>query len=308
MNSASDRSAAEAAAWTERPERSNLAILRLMVWISLRLGRSIGRLVLYGIAAYFLAFAPAARRASRAYLRRALDRAPTLADLYRHVLSFASTIHDRVYLLNDRFDLFDIEIVGAEALHAALAQQPGALLIGAHLGSFEVLRAVGRGQAGLKVAMLMYEENARKINATLAAINPAASEDIIPLGRLDSLLQANEKLEQGYLVGMLADRGLGDDATVDCEFLGKMAAFPLGPFRTAAMLRRPVFFMTGLYLGGNRYRIHFEPLADFTATPRGERDAAIRSAMQAYADRLTHFCRSAPYNWFNFFDFWQENP
>lgn len=294
--------------WLQQQEKSNLAILKLMVWISLTFGRRAGRVVLYGIAAYYVLFAPHARRYSRAYLNRALGRWSGWADGFRHVLSFASTIHDRIYLLNDRFDLFDIEIVGAEALHAALAQQPGALLIGAHLGSFEVLRAVGRGQAGLKVAMLMYEENARKINATLAAINPAASEDIIPLGRLDSLLQANEKLEQGYLVGMLADRGLGDDVTVDCEFLGKMAPFPLGPFRTAAMLRRPVFFMSGLYLGGNRYRIHFEPLADFTATPRGERDAAIRSAMQAYADRLTHFCRVAPYNWFNFFDFWQENP
>jgi hypothetical protein len=253
-------------------------------------------------------FAPRARRYSRAYLRRALGRWAGWTDGFRHVLSFASTIHDRIYLLNDRFDLFDIEIIGAEALHAALAQQPGALLIGAHLGSFEVLRAVGRGQAGLKVAMLMYEENARKINATLAAINPAANDDIIPLGRLDSLLQASEKLEQGYLVGMLADRGLGDDPTVDCEFLGKMAPLPLGPFRTAAMLRRPVFFMTGLYLGGNRYRIHFEPLADFSATPRGERDAAIRTALHAYAGRLTHFCRVAPYNWFNFFDFWQEKP
>ena len=294
--------------WLQQQERSNLAILKLMVWISLTFGRRAGRVVLYGIAAYYVLFAPRARRYSRAYLNRALGRWSGWADGFRHVLSFASTIHDRIYLLNDRFDLFDIEIVGAEALHAALAQQPGALLIGAHLGSFEVLRAVGRGQAGLKVAMLMYEENARKINATLAAINPAASEDIIPLGRIDSLLQANEKLAQGYLVGMLADRGLGDDVTVDCEFLGKMAAFPLGPFRTSAMLRRPVFFMTGLYLGGNRYRIHFEPLADFSATPRCERDSAIRSAMQAYADRLTHYCRSAPYNWFNFFDFWQENP
>ena len=220
-------------------------------------------------------FAPRARRASRAYLRRALGRWAGWADGYRHVFSFASTIHDRIYLLNDRFDLFDIEIIGAEALHAALARQPGALLIGAHLGSFEVLRAVGRGQAGLKVAMLMYEENARKINATLAAINPAASDDIIALGRIgfDAAGQ-RDRLEQGCLVGMLADRRLGDDATVDCEFLGEPAPFPLGPFRIAAMLRRPVFFMTGLYLGGNRYRIHFEPLADFSATPRGERDAA----------------------------------
>lgn len=298
----------ERADWMRQQERSNLAILKLMVWISLTFGRRIGRIVLHGIAAYYVLFAPRARRFSRAYLNRALGRWAGWADGFRHVFSFASTIHDRIYLLNDRFDLFDIEIVGAEVLHAALAKQPGALLIGAHLGSFEVLRAVGRGRAGLKVAMLMYEENARKINATLAAINPAASDDIIALGHLGAMLEARDKLDQGYLVGTLADRGLGNDATVDCEFLGKLAPFPLGPFRTAAMLGRPVFFMTGLYLGGNRYRIHFEPLADFSATPRTERDAAIRAAMQNYAILLTHFCQAAPYNWFNFFDFWKKNP
>jgi predicted LPLAT superfamily acyltransferase len=74
----------------------------------------------------------------------------------------------------------------------------------------------------------------------------------------------------------------------------------------AAMLRRPVFFMTGLYLGGNRYQIHLEPLADFSETSRGERDPAIEQAVRRYADLLTRFCRQAPYNWFNFFDFWQK--
>ena len=294
------------AAWLQQQEKSNLAILKLMVWISLTFGRAIGRLVLYGIAGYYVLFAPKARRFSRTYLTRALGRWAEWSDGFRHVLAFASTIHDRIYLLNDRFDLFDIEIIGAEALDASLAKQPGALLIGAHLGSFEVLRAVGRGRAGLKVAMLMYEENARKINAALEAINPAATADIIALGRMDSMIEARDKLDQGYLVGMLADRGLGDDATVDHEFLGKMAPLPVGPFRMAALLRRPVFFMAGLYLGGNRYQIHFEPLADFSETPRAERDAAMRAAQQLYAERLSHFCRLAPYNWFNFFDFWQK--
>ena len=292
--------------WLRQQEKSNLAILKLMVWISLTFGRRVARLVLYGIAGYYVLFAPRARRASRDYLHRALGRWAEWSDGFRHVFSFASTILDRIYLLNDRFDLFDIEVIGAEALDAAMEKQPGALLIGAHLGSFEVLRAVGRSRAGLGIAMLMVEENARKINATLEAINPAATEDIIPLGRMDSMLQARDKLDAGYLVGMLADRGLGDDSLVDCDFLGEPAPFPLGPFRMAAMLRRPVFFMTGLYLGGNRYQIHFEPLADFTDTPRGERDAAMRAAQQRYVDRLSHFCRVAPYNWFNFFDFWQK--
>ena len=66
------------------------------------------------------------------------------------------------------------------------------------LGSFEALRAIGRGRAKLKVAMLMYEENARKINATLEAINPAATKDIIALGRMDSMLTVRDKLGQGY--------------------------------------------------------------------------------------------------------------
>ncbi len=292
--------------WRRQQEKSHLAILKLMVWISLTFGRQIGRVVLYGIAAYYVLFAAAARRASRAYLGRALGRWAEWSDGFRHVLSFASTIHDRIYLLNDRFDLFDIEVIGAESLLVSLERQPGALLIGGHLGSFEVLRAVGRGRAGLKVAMLMYAENARKINATLAAINPAATDDIIELGRMDSMLQARDRLDQGYVVGMLADRGLGDDATVDCEFLGEMAPFPVGPWRMAAMLRRPVFFMTGLYLGGNRYRIHFEPLADFSATPRADIAAAIAAAQRHYAGRLAHYCRLAPYNWFNFFDFWRK--
>jgi predicted LPLAT superfamily acyltransferase len=74
--------------------------------------------------------------------------------------------------------------------------------------------------------------------------------------------------------------------------------------RMAAMLRRPVLFMTGLYLGGNRYAIHFEPLADFSNVERSERDASINAAITRYAALLDHYCRQAPYNWFNFFDFW----
>lgn len=294
-----------AAGWRRQSERSNLSVLRLMVWISLRLGRPAGRLFLHAAVAYFLAFSPRGRRASGDYLARVFGRPPRLGERYRHLLAFASAIHDRVYLLNDRFDLFDIEVVGEDVIGAAMAGGRGVLLMGAHLGSFEVMRALGRQRTGRGISMLMYEENARKINATLAAINPAAVQDIIPLGRMESMLVAKEKLDAGHLVGMLADRGLGGDPERKLDFLGVAAPFPLGPFRVAAMLRRPVLFMTGLYLGDNRYRIHFEPLADFSSVERAGRDAAIAEAQRAYVDRLEQHCRAAPYNWFNFFDFWR---
>jgi predicted LPLAT superfamily acyltransferase len=291
--------------WMQKEERSHALVLRFMVWLSLTFGRRIGRVVLHGIAAYFVLFAPTARRASREYLGRALGREASWRDGYRHVLSFATTIHDRVYLLNDRFGDFDIQVHGVQMVRDSVASGQGALLIGAHHGSFEVLRSMGWGVDGLKVAMLMYKDNARKLNATLAAINPRAMQDIIALGRIESMLEVRDRLDEGYIVGMLADRTLGDDEVTMFDFLGHPAPFPVGPWRLAAMLKRPVFFMTGLYMGGNRYEVHFERLADFSQVERAQRKAAISEAMAVYVDCMSRFSRKAPYNWFNFFNFWR---
>ena len=180
--------------------------------------------------------------------------------------------------------------------------------MGAHMGSFEVLRSIGRRRPGMRVAMVMFEENARKINAALSAINPAAQQDIVALGHADSMLKVHELIEGGSVVGMLADRCLNHDSTQPAPFLGESAEFPVGPFRMAAILRRPVLFMVGLYGGGNRYDIHFETLADFSSIPAGGREAAVQAAMARYAALLETHCRAAPYNWFNFFDFWQAAP
>lgn len=299
----------DAADWMHRPERSNRSMLRMMSWISLRLGRNAARVVLRLIAGYFLLFAPASRAGSRRYLGRILPHPVRWSDIYRHFFCFAATIHDRVYLLNQRFDLFDIEIQGEALVRQLMAGGRGAFLLGAHMGSFEVIRAFGRCHTDLEVSMAMYEDNARKINQMLAAINPAAQQDVIALGRIDSMLKISEALDRGGLVGMLADRTLDQDAaqaTLTTPLLGSLARLPLGPFRMAAILHRPVIFMTGLYLGKNRYQIHFEALADFSKVPRAQRQAAVEWAVARYAVLLEKYCRQAPYNWFNFFDFWRS--
>jgi predicted LPLAT superfamily acyltransferase len=302
MNAASERR--PSAEWVRSAERGSLPLIRLMVWFSLALGRSAGRVPLRIIAAYFLVFGGKSGRAIRGFLRRCLGRRPTIAEQYRSYFSFASTLHDRIYFLKDRFDLFDITRHG----HDVLEDGAGALLMGAHLGSFEAMRSCGRGLAHRRVVMVMYEENARQINGVLSAVAPDAMHDIVPLGRVESMLHVGNCLDEGALVGVLADRTLGGEATIALPFLGEAASFPLGPMRMAAVLRRRVFFMTGLYRGGNRYELHFEPLADFSdlvGISRAERDARVREAVARYAARLEHYCRDAPHNWFNFFDFWK---
>lgn len=284
-------------------------MMRIMSWISLHLGRRISRLVLHPITLYYLLCAPASRRASRDYLRRVFahggkGRAPNWRDLYRHFFTFAATVHDRVYIVNNRFDLFKLESHGQAEVNQLIAGGKGAFLFGAHLGSFEVVRALGRDLGGLPVTMVMHQGNAHNLNATLAAINPNATQDIIAMGSVDSMLNVSARLAEGNAIGFLADRTPGDEPRQGVSILGAKTHLPIGPFRMAALLRRPVIFMAGLYIGGNRYTIHFEPIADFSSVTRQERDAAITAAMVRYAALLDKYCCAAPYNWFNFFDFW----
>jgi predicted LPLAT superfamily acyltransferase len=238
-------------------------------------------------------------------LRLALGRHPSARDRFRQILSFATTIHDRVFLINQQFEIFNITLEGETLILAQSDSGRGALLMGAHMGSFEMMHSLGRRRRGLKVAMAMYEENARKINRTLAAINPQLKSDIVSLGRIDAMLNIAERLDRGAFVGVLGDRTLGREPVQAVTLLGERAYLPTGPMRAAAILRCPVFFMAGLYRGKNNYHVVFEPVADFSSTPAGVRNVAVRSAVERYAAVLDHYCRSDPYNWFNFYDFWR---
>jgi predicted LPLAT superfamily acyltransferase len=293
--------------WIRHRERGSMLLLRIMAFVSLRLGRHLSRIPLYGIAVYFFLFAPAARRQSRRYLRLALGREPRARDRFRQILSFATTIHDRVYLINERFDLFNITLDGEHWVRAQADSGRGALLMGAHMGSFEVMHCLGRRRRGISVAMAMYEENARKINAVLAAINPRVVPDIVSLGRIDAMLNIAQRLDRGAFVGVLADRTLGHEPVHPVTLLGERAYLPTGPMRAAAILRCPVFFMCGLYRGRNEYHVVFEQVADFSNAPAGTRNAAVHAAIERYAAVLDRYCRSDPYNWFNFHDFWQAH-
>jgi predicted LPLAT superfamily acyltransferase len=290
--------------WRAQPERSNTGIIRFIVWVALRLGRPVARLLLYPICLYFLLFSPKANAASTKYLAKVLERKPRLADSFWQYHCFASTLLDRVFLLNEQSDRFDIRIHGQDVAAEMRARDHGTFLLGAHVGSFEMVRAMGRKESGLRVDMVMYEENARKINAVLNAINPKLAVDIIGLGKCGSMLKVEESLARGDLVGMLADRSLKGEGQMHCPFFGEPAAFPLGPFRMATILRRPIVLMFGLYRGGRRYDIYFEQLMDLSDVAPAQRRDLAQQALNRYVERLEHYCRLAPYNWFNFYDFW----
>ncbi len=293
--------------WIKKTERSSDFWLRLIRWIALRLGRPAARLLLWPITLFYYVLSPRVVRDSRDYLGRVLERRAGFLDVYRHLHSFASTILDRVFLLSGREDLLDVRIHNADDLHARVDQGQGCILLGSHLGSFEVLRALGVHRQHFPLRVLMYPDHNQTITRLLNVLSPEVASTVIPLGQVDTLLKVRESLEQGDLIGMLGDRVAESDKQVECRFMGEMAQFPAGPLLLAATLNVPVILFYGLYRGGNCYDIYFELLTEAPEITRAQRQEFIKDLTCRYAARLEYYAQQAPYNWFNFYDYWHKD-
>ncbi len=250
--------------WADQNERGSSLLLRVMIWLTLNLGWNLAQILLVPITAWFFATSPAARAASRQFLDRSLGRPATASDVFRHLHTFSRAILDRVLLLSNRVEDFRIELIGLDHLNMTLAHGGGCVLLGSHLGSFEVLRAIGR-DAPVRVRPLMFRHNAGGPTRILERIDPSLRDSVIDIGATGSMLEVRECLARGEIVGILGDRAPGERNLVETRFLGSQAAFPAGPLILAAMLGAPIVLFYGIRTGPRRYDGAFRALR---STPR----------------------------------------
>jgi predicted LPLAT superfamily acyltransferase len=248
------------------------------------------------------------RRAAHDYFRR-LDGKPGSAwQAMRLIHAFASTILDRVFLLARGIDGFRVTTRGVDELHRHLDRGQGVLLLGAHVGSFEVLRVLATRRPDCKLKLVMDKSKTPALTALLEALAPRLSDSIIDTARggMDIVLALSEAAHEGAMITLLGDRGRPHELMRDAPFLGTDAPFPAAPWLIASLLKVPVVLCLGLYRGGDRYDLVFETLAGQVELPRTDRTPVLDMHIRHYAARLEHYLREAPFNWFNFYDFWQS--
>jgi predicted LPLAT superfamily acyltransferase len=307
------------AGWARVPERGSVLAMRLVVWVYRILGPRAAGLLALPATIYFLLTDRRGRAASRRYLdhlytrpegRAALRRRPDVLDSFRHYRAFALNILDRVgFWAGDRHR-FRFVLHGREHLERLAGTRRGALILSAHLGSFDALRMLA-DESGIPLRVVMYTRHARMINSVFSRLNAAADLHIIsldPAAPVRSAVEIKTAMERGDLVGILGDRVSPEDSdrVWRVPFLGRSAPFPQGPFRLAATLRCPMLLMLGIRTDATTYDVVVEPLMDGASVPAEARDETLMAVTQAYARRLEAFCFRAPYQWFNFFDFWGE--
>jgi predicted LPLAT superfamily acyltransferase len=293
--------------WEQQRERGAVWALSLLFWFARTLGRRVTRLFLYPIAGYFLLTGRSARAASRDYLRRELGREPRLSDIARHFFTFASVSLDRIFWLINAGDQPQVTRHRPEEVYRAQLSG-GCLILVAHCGSFEVRHDPSSTQHEKPLRIVLDRAHGRMFTQLLEQTNPDAARSIIDASQSGPslVLAIKQALDEGSMVGLMADRVRTGERAVTVDFLGGQAQLPAAPWILAGVLNVPVVIGFGLYRGGKCYDAYFELLAERVELPRAQREAAIQRYAQQYADRLAHHVTDAPYNWFNFYDFWSK--
>jgi predicted LPLAT superfamily acyltransferase len=306
--------------WASYRERGAILGMRLLVGTYRWLGRSVSMALLRVIIAYYFVTSGKARAASRQYLQQlvstpegldALGRQPSVWDAYRHLLEFGRAGLDRVASWVGDMDQAALSWDNSSELLSLAESGRGALLIGAHLGNIEMLRAIAQQVPQVKINALVFNRHAKRFNDFLRTLNPDMELAIIPIEQIsiDVAIDIKNRVDRGEFVSILADRtspNANKERVIEVPFLGRLAPFPQGPFILASQLDCPVYLLFCLREKDSHYRVYLESFAERIELPRSHRQQALTATIERYAQRLEYYCCLAPYQWFNFFDFWKR--
>ncbi|MEO6709464.1 MAG: hypothetical protein ABIP42_07785 [Planctomycetota bacterium] len=302
--------------WDKASERGSVLWMRFMI-ASLRLcGMGVARAFSEPAILYFYLSGRRARAASRAYLRRiaaypegrrALGGEPNAWASWMHFRAFGHSILDRACFWAGMWDRFQVDFPERAEFNRLESEKRGVLLLGAHLGSIDVLRVLVKNKSK-PVNILMFPGPARKLNAVLKSIDPDFDFRAIPVetGSIQFILELKACIERGEFVAVLGDRAelSSEKRITKTRFLGADASFTLGPLWIAHLLECPVYLLFALNRGRDSYQVCLEPFAERILLDRKHREQQLQAWLERYVRRLEAHCLSTPLQWFNFYDFW----
>lgn len=281
------------------------------IWFFITAIRILGLRVAYVLAifpAIYFSFASPDIAATMDFHRRIFGPQPVWKRrwlVFRHFYSFGRALLDRTAILAGQTRGFTFEFAGETNLRQAVAEGKGVLLLTAHVGNWE---AAGQLLTRLDVPITVtgFDKEAPEIRALL---NGASKQNfkLLPLtGSPTDAIPLVAALRRGEVVAMLGDRAYGSPSA-RIPFCGGTAAFPIGAYVMASIAGAALMHVFSLRQPGKRYHFFGFPPQYPRLPAHSERDAYLQGCAARFAADLESVFRRDPFQWYNFFPFWEPD-
>jgi predicted LPLAT superfamily acyltransferase len=284
--------------------KSRGAVLGYKIFIFLikNLGVKAAYVLLYFVAFYFLVFSFKGTKASFYYFhdRLGFSRLNSIWKVYKSYFVFGQTIIDKVTISSGIKNKFTFEHDGGEAILQLLKEKKGGILISAHVGNFEIADYFfNEMENSSHINLVTTDREHRAIKEYLESISLKNNLKFIIVNEdLSHIFEINNALSNNELVCFTGDRYFEGNKVLSEKLLGKKANFPAGTFLLGSRLNVPVLFVYVMKETDSHYHL-FTRKANFK-----KRDA--QDLLKSYTKSVEWILKKYPYQWFNYFDFWND--
>ena len=265
-------------------------------------------LLLAFILPYYLLIRSSARKSTYYYLRH---RFPDQGRIRRFLTStcymyqFGKVLIDQAAMGILDKNRFWVEFPGQENLYSMVQKKRGMVLLTTHAGNWQTAMAT-MDNLETKVNLLFNISNHEGRHFFDLSGQRDRFHFIPPSGFLGGMVEATNALNAGEVVAIMGDRAWGAK-TMEMEFLGGNAAFPITPYYLVAVTGADLIVLLTVRTGKLSFAIGVKYISndqDWTQMPREE---VVKTLLRRYVVYLEEYLEKNPYMWFNFFDFWSTN-
>jgi len=289
----------------EGKTRGGILGYRIFIWTLKHLGIRFAYFLLAFVVIYFVAASGKAFSGIFLFYHRVMryGRLKSFFSLVRNYYMFGQILLDKIAMLAGFQQKFTFDFEGEEHLRE---MHEGGLLVSAHVGNWEIAGQL-LNRLGKRINIILFDAEHQRIKGYLSEVMTQRNVHFIVIrDDFSHLEEIRKSLTAGEIVAMHGDRYLEGNRTMVVDFLGRPAAFPIGPLNLAARFGVPVSFVFAVKETISHYHFYATPLqrVNFTTNLR-LRGENLRGALEIYVRKFEEIVRLYPLQWFNYYDFWK---
>lgn len=278
---------------------------KIFILILKYFGLSFAYFLLYFVAAYFMIASSKAFTWIYRFYHEMLgkNKLRSFASVYRNYYLFGEILIDKIAMLAGFHTTFTFDFEGEEYLRQ---MDKGGFLISAHVGNWQIAGQL-LNRLEKRVNIILFDAEHQQIKGYLSDVFVKRNINFIIIrDDYSHLMEIRQALTNGEIIAMNGDRYIEGNKTMMIDFMGKPAAFPVGPFNMAARFNVPVSYVFALKESRKHYHFYATPLKTFTFTRNLKlRDQSLGPAVEEYVRELEKIVRKYPLQWFNYYKFWK---
>lgn len=292
--------------WFEIKEQSAGNKRLLLSWYLYKIfGKNVLYLIAFLVSFFTFIFAPKIRLYSRKYFEIAypyINTKPTLVNQFKHILSYAFSLVDKLLVFCADFNADDIFFENKEIekqLIEDIKNKKGVFLICNHIGNIEVVLSYSFKfikNCAFFINIFMSHKQGQIFNEFLDTIKIDFPVRLFPIEEMgiSTGVELKENLNNGDIVFIAGDRLSQNNDTkfIKEKLFNREILFPKGTFKLANLMDVPTYFISALKIK-NKYMIIME----------SQKDLSEKVLSKNFAKFMERVIKINPFQFFQFYDF-----